>query len=54
MMKDRILLERADTNHKLFLKEMLHINRIKQELNIQEQSEFLCLLIGKNKVNKNN
>ena len=40
MMKYWILLDRADTNHKLLLKEMLHINRIKPELNIKEQSEL--------------
>ena len=43
------LLDKANTNQKLLLKEMLHINRFKPELNVQEQSELFCLLIGKNK-----
>ena len=42
-----------NNNRKLLLKEMLHINRSKPQLNIQEQSELFCLLIGKTKINNN-
>ena len=51
---DRKLLDKASTNQKLLLKEMLHINRLKLELNVQEQSELFCLLIGKNKAVSHN
>jgi hypothetical protein len=53
MKSDWILLDKANNNQKLLLKEMLHINRSKPELNIQEQSELFCLLIGKIKINNN-
>ena len=53
MKSDWILLDKANNNQKLLLKEMLHINRSKPELNIQEQSELFCLLIGKTKINNN-
>ena len=51
--EDWDLLDKANSNQKLLLKEMLYINRVKPELNIQEQSELFCLLIGKTKVNNN-
>jgi hypothetical protein len=51
MKVDWDLLDKANSNHKLLLKEMLYINRVKPELNVQEQSELFCLLIGKTKVN---
>ena len=44
------ILDRANRDQKLLLKEMLHIYKHKPELNIQEHSELFCLLIGKNKV----
>ena len=53
MKEDWDLLDKANSNQKLLLKEMLYINRVKPELNIQEQSELFCLLIGKTKVNNN-
>jgi hypothetical protein len=53
MKSDWILLDKANNNQKLLLKEMLHINRSKPDLNIQEQSELFCLLIGKTKINNN-
>ena len=53
MKSDWILLDKANNNQKLLLKEMLHINRSKPELNIQEQSELFFLLIGKTKINNN-
>ena len=51
MKVDWDLLDKANSNHKLLLQEMLYINRVKPELNVQEQSELFCLLIGKTKVN---
>jgi hypothetical protein len=53
MKEDWDLLDKANSNQKLLLKEMLYINRVKPELNIQEQSELFCLLIGKTKINNN-
>ena len=47
------LQDKANNNQKLLLKEMLHINKYKPELKIQEQSELFSLLIAKSKINKN-
>ena len=53
MKEDEDLLDKANSNKKLLLKEMLYINMVKPELNIQEQSKLFCLLIGRKKINNN-
>ena len=40
------ILDTADTNRKLLLKEMLYINKFKPELNIQKSSNLFSLLVG--------
>ena len=44
------ILDKADTDQKLLLKEMLHINKRNPKLNVQKSSELFTLLIGNNKV----
>ena len=40
------ILDTADTNKKLLLKEMLYINKLKPELNVQKSSNLFSLLVG--------
>ena len=40
------ILDTAETDKKLLLKEMLYINKRKPELNIQKSSNLFSLLVG--------
>ena len=42
------IIDRASSDHKLLLKEMLHINKLKPQLNIQKKSALFSLIIGNN------
>ena len=42
------IMDVATDDHKLLLKEMLHINKNKPSLNVQQQSYVFSMIIGKN------
>ena len=42
------ILDKASSDHKLLLKEMLHINKLKPTLNRQKNSSLFSLIIGRN------
>ena len=44
------IIDNASSDRLLLLKEMLHINNLKPEMNKQLNSELFCLLIGQNKI----
>ena len=42
------IIDGASSDHKLLLKEMLHINKLKPQLNVQKKSALFSLIIGNN------